>query len=503
MNVSPLQLLSALMLSLLSVPATIAQSLMRGYYEGRPIYTDQAYYLIKNENGDIDDLFLHRFSSSGGQGITSISISPPLPGRPQFRLSPRSLPTPQGNRVWLMGTADTVYARRYTADLIPDTSFGRDGWAVLGKSKETPSVDMFNWGLSLSDGGGFVAGEYLYRFDASGRPVAPADPSRQCPSGDAHTSIALSGGRLLYACDGRIRRYLPEGRRDSTFNGGRDIVLPRPDGFSAPFFTLHEDTTRRRILVNLPFGPSREGYGPARLLAFNERGEPDSTFNGTGVRLHKTSMRVRGGTLVGTDFSLHSIGRGHHLLVAVTEQGPVVARLRPDGTLDEAYAGASEAERGTDAPGFRYVGSGPLFGERTTSVYLRDATLVVHRARRINRVGACCDYESAASGFGGMPVAASTPPVATEGGSGLRLSSPVPHPVGAGARARLVVSGAAVGERVEAALVDALGRRVAGLVVGGDGAVEVETAGLPAGLYAVRVAGERSGAAVRVLVVAR
>ncbi len=486
------------------LPRAHAQT-MRGYYEGQPIYISPArtgdYYLLNNENGYIDDLFIHRFSAQSGQVVASISISPPLPGRPQFRLSPRTSPVASGNHIWLMGTADTVYARRYTAALRPDSAFGREGWAVLGKRKEAPSTERSNWGLSLSSDGGLVAGEYLYRFDASGRAVAPADTARQCARGEYRESIPLSGGRIAYLCRTRLRRFTADGQRDPAFNGAADLLLHPEASASRPTFSLYEDTTRRRLLVL-----SRRSLSatPSRLLALTERGLPDSTFNAVGSRPLPDSMRLRGGAHVMTNWQLFPFGRGPYLLVAITEGGPVVARLRPDGMLDEAYAGASAAERGTDTPGYRLIGGGPPADYSATSVYPYLGALRVHYARRYNTNSACCDYESFVATYGGLPVSAEAPPVAEKGsGAGLRLSSPVPHPVGAGARARLVVTGAAAGERVEASLVDAHGRRVAGLVVGDDGAVEVETAGLPAGLYAVRVVGERSGAAVRVVVVTR
>ncbi len=417
----------------------------------------------------------------------------------------------------------TLVLTVYEPDGQRRASFGTDGRLPLGTGRAAFGVTaegpvVLTTILPQPDGGLLLTGlpQGTRRYSARGDSLTltradsltylcptpatgtPAPAARVLP----HDSERFGRGdaRFLVACAATVRRFTAPGVLDVSFGSGGAVTLP--EGWTLPL--IYHDATQRY------YGGAALTLGlrATALYALGDDGRlaPDFGARGT-LALPDTLTYMREGASTPErsrtgGYRWLLLDDGSVLVSTNALASPffsvgTIARVTPSGMFDAAFAEAYGPRRVVE-PGFT-AGSGAL---PDVLVVLPGGRLVTTYTYPCNTVSSPFDQCYRTHTLAGLPTATSSEAGPRAPGAGLTLVLAGPHPVRAGAVARFAVSGADTGAALVVDLVDALGRRVAGAAsVSGD-AVTVETAGLSAGVYAVRAV---SGAAhaTRVFIVVR
>jgi uncharacterized delta-60 repeat protein len=334
-------------------------------------------------------------ASFDGDGILVTAVPPAKPNLDDDSAVAGLLPSSgglllvgQSEKAGLRSTQQSwdVAVASYSADGTLDTAFGDGGVAVSNLRINGMSDDHFEAlapagdkivaaGRALDDVGGFLVVRYAAdgsldaTFSGDGFAIA-----RLAGSNDLAEDVAVEGDGTVVvagsagdpAANGQIgvARFQPDGTLDPTFDGDGIRRLGNPDEL---WYAngVAVDNQRRILLTGFRYTNTFE---PALVVArLKPDGSLDETFAGDGIFL------VTPGDVpspLGDDVALDTSGR---IVVSGTADGDVLLiRLRPDGTLDPEFdadgivtsdfGGSESTESLTLAPGDKIVVAGAHYG---------------------------------------------------------------------------------------------------------------------------------------------
>ena len=283
---------------------------------------------------------------SFGTGVNSPPTSSAPPGARRMRSS--ALP---GGKVLAVGRALTGSERqamaitRFLADGSVDTAFGQRGQVVLNYGGNASAADV----ARQSDGrivvAGFIDGQpFVARFSADGVPdttfgqggrVVLGGPPRYA----ARLALSPDGKVVLVTADTTdpaaatavvtVVRLNPNGAFDKSFGGTGTVTTDFGPGDSLGGVVVRPDG---RILVGGSFRQTDYQATGVALTQFTKDGTLDTSFAGTGS--------VRGHLFFGGDYvaDLALDSKGRVLLLNGDGFHLALGRFRADGVLDRAFA---------------------------------------------------------------------------------------------------------------------------------------------------------------------
>ena len=270
------------------------------------------------------------------------------------------------DRIVILGTqiGGAVILERYLADGTLDATFG-DAGTVIWNRYSAAGTDA----VIQDDGRILVAASYvvenrfvrvLLRFNTDGSLDESFGEGGELAT-DA-TAVALSDGRIVTASVGSFQRYTVDGALDTTFgtNGTTAVDLGRV----------------REVVVQSDGSILATGQRPGRqglyVVRLNEDGTIDEDFGTDGY----AALGFNAGSYGDGDF-------GGSRALAVTAGGKILvggastlARLNPDGSLDESFGTGGTARLSGSALDIEVEEDGDIlasgsFGDRNTFALFR------------------------------------------------------------------------------------------------------------------------------------
>jgi uncharacterized delta-60 repeat protein len=302
--------------------------------------------------------------------------------------------TPSGQVVVVGSTSSDFGVERYNANGSVDTTFGPGGtvttdfggtdaaFAVAAKSDGTLAVA----GSTDSNLGDFA----VARYQANGSPltafgrgkvttnfffwtVEPTDPVFAPPLLSSGFTAALPGGGFVVAGtvapddlhgEFLLARYTADGRLDTTFGSGGEVVTSFGPNASASAAGIALTPDGKIVIVGSVTG-AQVGTGMDFAVArYAANGALDTTFNGTGL----LAVDFNGSNDTGSGVAVQPDGK---IVVVGTTTDPTnmvdndfaLARVNPDGTLDGNFGTDGEAFSdfgGAEAAGVAVLTSGAI-----------------------------------------------------------------------------------------------------------------------------------------------
>jgi uncharacterized delta-60 repeat protein len=299
------------------------------------------------------------------------------------------------------GAASDFGVERYNANGSVDTTFGTNGqvttdfggtdaaFAVAAKSDGTLAVV----GSTDSNLGDFAVARYrasgspLTTFVRGGRvttnfffsTVEPTDPVFGPPQLTGGFTAALPGGGFVVAGtvapdalhgEFLLARYTANGRLDTTFGNGGEVVTSFGTGASASAAALALTPDGKIVVVGSVTVPNSGTGMDVAVARYTANGSLDTTFNGTGTR----AVDFNGSNDTGSGVAVQSDGK---IVVVGTTSDPTtfnndfaLARINTDGTLDSHFGTGGEAFSdfgGAEASGVVVLTSGAIVVGGTTT----------------------------------------------------------------------------------------------------------------------------------------
>jgi uncharacterized delta-60 repeat protein len=317
-------------------------------------------------NGTLDPNF------GGGDGKVTTAWTPEDDEAYAVKILPNG-------KILVAGQAGSNIAiARYTPNGTLDSAFGGgDGKVVTDVTPQQDSV----WDIELLAGGRFLAGgeaggdfavlEYgsngglissfgnggIAKMSSHNAPMYGREIAVQANGKILETGHISSGASYAIA----LARFTADGHRDTTFGGDHSGLVVALVDRDAEGWGIDALPGGQILLAGYgQNGDQQDSPLDAAVLRFTNAGEPDTTFGGgDGIAFADLGDTV--------DYVLAMVVLPSGKLLVAGSEGPktgpsdaVVARLRPNGTLDTAFSGDGVAHA-------RFAGTAQFWGIGLTS----------------------------------------------------------------------------------------------------------------------------------------